>query len=118
DEGVVAVRMETNPAECCAEKSGAVRRNTQSVRATEIHGDGGGSIDDEFTGRRPNSRVNRAFFERDSLPVAACLYQTNARARVHFNVADFRDGNRGARAAICDKYLTDFQPAFCSRSAD
>src|SRR5256885_12980336 len=93
DERVVAIRMEADPAESCAEKAGAVRRDVQSVRAAEVDRGCAWGVHDKFAGRRPDRGVNGALFERDAFAVAHRLKQADASAGADLDFTDFGNGD-------------------------
>src|SRR5882757_192197 len=96
DERVMAIRVEADPAESCAEKAGAVRCDVQGVRAAEVDGSCAWGVHDKFAGRRPNRGVDGALFKRNALAVAHRLEKADASAGVDLDFTDF--GNRDGRA--------------------
>ena len=88
DEGLVAIQFESHPPERCAHHPRARIVHLQGVGAAQVHRYRRRSVDDKFTGRRPDIRMNRSTIQSNPLQSRPHAQQPQACARVHLDLAD------------------------------
>ena len=107
NEGFVAVKFKAHPTHGSTQQASTGIVHLQGVDAAEIHGDGGRSIDDKLTGRRPDGGMNCTALEREPLPAGAVGNQAKPRTGVDFDAARFIERDGGPREVIGHQGLAD-----------
>ena len=111
DKRFVAIQLESDPSQRCANHACARIVDIQSVGAAQVHRDGRWRVDHELTGRRPDVRVNRSPIQSDPLQPRTHAQQAQARAWVHLDFARIVCLKAGPRLTIGLKRLANAETA-------